>query len=240
MKRSIYFIWVLTVLLVVTSCGNDSDKEAKEEDPDKKLPQGVITYSIEYPEIDKDNIFYAVLPKTMTMTYLGNMYKTEVQKKGMFNTTLISDNDAHELVAIFSMGRRDRYFAEMSKAEVDEFLEEFPELDYLDSDDTDSLLNVQCKHTLAIFNDISKEININYTHDLGIENPNWCNPYKKINGVLLNYDLEYYGVLLSFKATEINRDTVISRDIFSIPEDHKKVPYKKIKDELSKLFDQVK
>ncbi len=240
MKRSRHFIWGLVAAVFLASCGEEKSAEPKKENPDAKLPQGVITYSIEYPEIDKDNIFYAILPKTMSMTYLGNMYKTEVKKKGMFNTTLISDNDAHELVAIYSMGKRDRYFAEMSKTEVDEFLEEFPELDYLDSDETDSLLNVQCKHTLAIFSDISKEVNINYTQDLGMKNPNWCNPYKEVDGVLLNYDLEYYGVLLSFKATEIDRDTVISREIFNTPEDHKKVPYKKIKDELTKLFDQVK
>lgn len=232
MKKFTAFL--LGLALLSSACSGDEDKSTE-----PKVNQGVITFSIEYPEVPKQGLYY-LLPKEMHITYKGDIYKTEVLQKGArFKTVLIADNKNHTLTAAYEFGR-DKFYTELSKGEVDKFLEQFPELDYVNNNETDSLLGVNCSKSIALFNDISREVPLMYTNELGMEGSNWCNPYKSIEGVLLQYGVELYGVHMDYVATKLNRDTTIADQSFSIPEGYEKVPYDKIETELEKLFDQVK
>ena len=239
--RSHALLTLATVFgLSLFGCKDVEKKSDATESASFQGSQGVIVYEISYPALEQEgNFILAALPKRMTLTFRGDLYKTEVVNKGLrFGTTLISNSTDKELTTVYQNGKK-LYYTEMNESEVDEFLEEFPKVDYLPSDDVDSAFGVQCLHSVAIFNDISKEVDLAYTQDLKIPNPNWCNPYKQVDGMLLEYEIKYYGVQMSFKALEVNQDTVIEESAFSIPEDFEKVPYDVIRSELLELFKMV-
>ena len=232
-KIALPFISLCTVAL--TSCNGDTDTNV-EKTPEK---QGVIIYNVDYPEVDKENIMYAMLPKKVALTYRGNTYKTVVGVKAVgFNTTIISDTDDRNLTAVFELGGK-KLFSEMSADEVDVFLNEFPEVDYSDSSTVSSSLNLQCIHTSAILGDLTRKTEIVHSTEIPIENPNWCNPYKQIDGTLLKYEIQYYGVLMSFEAVSVVQDTILPKDEFEIPKNFQHVSYEKIKEELTKLFTMI-
>lgn len=214
--------------LTLSSC-----REVGEGESDK-TPQGVITYAIDYPD-SKESYLYPVLPKEMSLVYKGDLYKTVVSVRGMFQTTLITDNKNHKLTAIYKNGTQE-WYSEMTKEEVDQFLAEFPDVTYIESQQVDTLFGVECSYKTAIFSDISKEVKVAYTNDIPISDPNWCNPYRDIDGMLINYEIRYYGVHMDFDAKAINQDTTLSADEFKIPSGYQQVPYKQIKDKLLEMF----
>lgn len=231
-----YPIMILSAIILaiaLPSCGGDGSGDESEGD---KTPQGVIIYSISYPGFENSqNILVAGLPKKMRLVYKGDRYKTEVEQKLMkFKTTLISDNKNEELTAILKSNKK-QYFTKMDSKEVAHFLTKFPKVEYLDDIIQDTALNMNVKKQIALFDNISGEVHLCYTNDLNIKNSNWCNPFKEVDGMLLEYGFEYYGVTMNFKAISINKKDIPDSE-FDIPEGYKQVPYKSIDSEINKLF----
>ena len=70
-----------------------------------------------------------------------------------------------------------------------------------------------------------KEAKVYYTNEIGITNPNWSNPYSKIDGVLMDFQMERYGVAMHLKAKSVLAQK-IDDVTFQLPADS--VEYKKI------------
>lgn len=231
-----YIIFLASMFLLVLALPSCGGKGSGSESGGDKTPQGVIIYEISYPGFENSqNILVAGLPKKMRLVYKGDRYKTEVEQKLMkFKTTLISDNKKEELTAILKSNKKE-YFTKMDSKEVAHFLTKFPKVEYLDDIIKDTSLNLNVEKQIALFDNISGEVHLCYTNELGIENSNWCNPFKEIKGMLLQYGFEYYGVTMNFKAVSINKKDIPDSE-FDIPEGYKEVPYKSIDGEINKLF----
>ncbi len=97
---------------------------------------------------------------------------------------------------------------------------------------TKAIAGYNCRNAILKFKNGAPSYEVWFTRDIAIENPNWANPYYKIDGVLLDYRLKTLGLNLHYTATTISSAT-ISDDEFVIPAEYEKVAHA----ELEKMFE---
>jgi hypothetical protein len=71
-------------------------------------------------------------------------------------------------------------------------------IDYVDEEKV--ILGFKCKKANISFPDSDYKFSIYYTHDINIKNPNVTNPYKKIDGVLMEFELNMFFLNMRFSA----------------------------------------
>ena len=47
------------------------------------------------------------------------------------------------------------------------------------------------------------EIEVFYTNDINMNQPNWCTQYKDIDGVLMAYEIEEFGIRMRLEAQSV-------------------------------------
>ena len=90
------------------------------------------------------------------------------------------------------------------------------------TDETKEILGFRCRKADISFPDSDYTYSVYYTNDFNIKNPNSTNPYKKIEGVLMEFELNMYYFRLHFSADKFL--PVAKNDInFSIPKNYKEL-----------------
>jgi len=74
-----------------------------------------------------------------------------------------------------------------------------------------------------------------YTKDLHIKNVNNNNPYKKIDGVLLDYKISIKGISMHYICKSFSTETDNS-NVFIIPNSFEKIPIKKLNSIIDKTL----
>ena len=218
--------------MVLSAC--DNGKADGEEDDQV---QGRIIYEISYPYYDSESIMAGFLPKEMIMTFKGSKTKIDVHVKSLFSNILIADEDDRSIKMLVQLSNQ-KYEANLNEEQIDRYLSGFPEATYLETTQKDSLAGYDCDVTTAVLASISREVNLYHTQEIGLNQPNWCNPYKAIPGVLLQYQVTMYGLTMNFKATEVIMED-ISDDEFSTPKDYDETSFDKIERELIRIFNSI-
>jgi len=78
-------------------------------------------------------------------------------------------------------------------------------------------------------NNHQQEFDIYYTKELDFTNPNFANPFFKIDGVLMQYQIKKMGFELRFTATSVTEED-IEDDNFTYTADHKRISGKEMND----------
>ena len=77
-------------------------------------------------------------------------------------------------------------------------------------------------------------IEVWYTDEIKVSNPNWCTPYKEIKGMLMEYQVEKLDVVMKFTATKVEM-TEFTPEEFTLPEGYKKISYQEMEESLQQL-----
>ena len=224
-------LFLISVIIFTAFSCRQVDKDEVEK---KNLPQGEIKYKITFPDVKAEGIMASMLPDTMVAVFKGHKFRTDV--KSMVKTAFISDESNRSMKTIMvNMGTKSA--CDLNEEEVKEFLSEFPSVDIIPTEETKEILGFNCKKSIAVFHDASKEIELWHTDDLGIDNMNWYNPYKDINGILLRYEIKYYGVNMIFDAVKYEKKN-ISDKVFELPKDksYRKIHNKEMKEKLTEFM----
>ena len=90
-----------------------------------------------------------------------------------------------------------------------------------------------CKKAKVTWDDLS--FDVFYTDEIKITDPNWNNPFNEIDGVLLQYQFDMFGI-----KTKITAETVEKIDVedetFDIPADYKTVTKAEMEDVINQLM----
>lgn len=219
-----YFIYA--GILLLTACGNG------------KVTEGIIEYEVSYPYLNASDFMVKMLPNKMTMRFKDNKWKTTVSKGKSIKTEFFSDCKNKTLSTAFQFGTK-KLLVELTESEIKGMLKEFPELTYIDINDRDTICGFNVMKKDAVFEDIAyPEAELWYTDEIDIENANWCYPYSEIKGVLLQYEIERYGLRMRLKATHF-RDEPVDDSEFNLPAGYKKVKLKNFESEVKKIFGMV-
>ena len=175
----------------------------------KHITEGVIEYDVTYPELDSDNLMLELLPNEMKMTFKEAKFKSQLKTgAGIVEMTVIANGEEkllHNMVKLFS----DRYVLTLNEEGAHQMTNVIPQFQIKYIDGIDTIAQAPCKRILIDFGAAKNESYIfAYTDEIALKSPNWWTPYRDIEGVLLDYRIENYGMNMRLLATSIRSEEV--------------------------------
>ena len=148
----------------------------------------------------------------ISITYIAKQDKSVAQTLTLINKKYVSDISADDLTHL-----NDSYLDKIVQGK-----------------NTQNIAGFNCKEAIVSLKN-GETIHVYYTNDIGITDPNWSNPYSKIDGVLMEFEMERYGVAMHLKAMTVVAQK-IEDNAFDVSEsDYKKIPFNKLEKILQEL-----
>jgi len=176
--------------------------------------EGVIEFKISYPQADKKNIMIELYPSKMLFKLKDNNYLTEMSAGfGMFKTLYVSDFKEKKLTQLVNVLDK-RYALTWDASNIND---NWPKYEFETTNNTKEIAGYECQEVIVTpkNKDIEK-FKVYYTDEIKREGKNWDNEFSGIDGFLMEYQMERYGVLMKFTATAIMGEDV-SDNIFESP-----------------------
>ena len=101
-------------------------------------------------------------------------------------------------------------------------------------------VNFAAEKALVVFDDVANEsFYVYYTDEINIRDPNWSNIFKEIDGVLLEYQMERYGIMMKFTAKSVT-ETKLEETDFQLTSDYENLTLTDLEKEINAIFDTFK
>ena len=202
-----------------------------------KIDEGTISYEISYPGRPEGGMLDGVLPREMKMHFQKSRYVNTISAAGMFESKLIADCKDKTVTFTFNFGPK-KIYATIPEAVADSLLNaQFSIPNLIDVRGMEEVAGYDCERTFAVFDQLEDgpDFEVKFTSDIQISNPNWCNQFKYLEAVMLEYEVKQYGLRLKLKAKEINSEPVNGNAV-EISEDFKKVSIAEMIYEFEEVF----
>ncbi len=125
----------------------------------------------------------------------------------------------------------------MDESDVHQMLADYPKKTVVKTDQTDSIAGFLCNKALVIFEDISiPEVEVFYTNAIKMDHPNWCTQYHEIEGVLMAYEIEEFGIRMRLEATRVEWKDV-DDELLNPKEDYTPISRESMNVELGQLVE---
>lgn len=218
-----YMLAILLIGLTLIGC---TDKKA--------VTQGRIHYIIDYPN-QQDNFFlYSILPKEMVVDFKDGKLQSKISKANITNA-LIVDCNQKKVAAYFQYGE-ESFTVSLLQPDIASMLNGQKKYRIQRTTEHDTMAGFHVTKAIAVCTTNKKDrIDLWYTTEIAMENSNWYNPFKEIDGFLLGYSLERYGVRMDFRAVQFE-DVAVSEAEMCLPKGGLKIPYLTYNSKLADLF----
>jgi GLPGLI family protein len=207
-------------MLLIASCGPDDEHN---------ISEGVIEYDATV--VDQANPMANLAPSKMTMRFKENKAVAEMSAgMGLFSTSFISDPDKKTLTQLVKLLNK-KFSLVQNQAEIEAENKNYP-VEVTPTKETKMIAGYKClKSHVKMKDDSGVEFDIFYTKDLGIKDPNFCNPFYMVDGVLMEYQMKKFDLEMRFTAKSVKKEDV-DDSAFDLPSDYKKISQK----EMNELF----
>ena len=218
------FAVALLLLLVTFGCSNEP----------RVVTEGKIIYAIDYPDC-KDNFFlYSILPKEMEVNFKGGKMQSVIKKANLINELLVDCNDK-SFAAYFKYGD-EAFNVTLLETDVKSMLGDQQKYTIKMTSIKDTMAGFNVKKAIATsVSDPSDKIDLWYTDEIQVKNSNWYNPFKEIDGFLLAYSIDRYGIRMEFKAKGYE-EIEITDEQLAPRKDGVSIPYGDYNKKLDGLF----
>jgi hypothetical protein len=220
------------MVLLIAACNNISTRVF-----DNRISEGTIEYKVSFPELSDESITATLLPETMIYSFKNDQFASFFEAAGgVFKNKIIANRKEkrvdHELKVF-----RKQIKVLMDETDVLQMLADYPKMTVIKTDDTDSIAGYHCKKALVVFEEIEiPEIEIYYTQEINMDTPNWCTQYHEIDGVLMAYELEEFGVRMRLEATSVEA-TEVSPEILQPNNEYQSISREEMDIELAQLVE---
>jgi hypothetical protein len=199
------------------------------------ITEGVIEYDITYPKLDPNSMMVSGMPNKAYLRFKNNNMSNDMSgMMGLISVTYISSHESRAVEQRLTL--INKKYASQIPADYLEKMNGSYVASLEDGSGVKEIAGYKCKEAVVKLAG-GEQIKVYYTNDIGIKNPNWSNPYSKIDGVLMDFQMERYGVVMHLKATSVLAQKV-EDEAFSLPADS--TEYKMIDiDELGKILEEL-
>ncbi|MGZ2368268.1 hypothetical protein ACXR6G_00595 [Ancylomarina sp. YFZ004] len=205
---------ILIILHLFISCSNKSDKK-------KADAEGIITYKVSYETNEDSNPIIALLPTQVEYKFKNNDISILSEGYlGFFSTKFISKvNEPNSSILFKILNNKMNY--EFSSDEIPFIYSHklATKIKYLKTDKI--IAGYKCKLARVYINELPDPIDVYYTQDIHLENPNRNTPFGEIDGVLLEFETTMNQIKAKFSAHNVSL-TPIDTNEFVIPSDYVK------------------
>ena len=190
--------------------------------------------------MDKTKFMFEFMPKKMELIFKNDKYITNLSAgMGLFKTSFIVDKNKGEFTQLVKLADK-KYILTLKEEKVEESLSRLPSFIIEYTGETKQILNYACKKAIITINDGSNDVfTLFYTDQINIKTPNWCNQFKGINGVLLEYQYEKYNVCMRFTAEKIAFKKINDTE-FEIDKKYVALSESDLEKEMQEIFDTFK
>lgn len=218
---------MFTGLTLLNSCGRDADDKS----------EGIITYKITYPKMDKGNFMLDFMPRKMVMKFQEDVYATNLSAgMGMFKSSFICDKNNGEFVQMVKLINK-KYALQLDSEGIKKSIESRPALTVEHTNEVKNILGYNCKKAIVTVNNEKQDaFTVFYTDQINIETPNWCNDFVDIDGVMLEYQYEKYDVCMRFTASKIEFKEIDDK-VFELSKDYVLISESEMNKEMQEIFD---
>lgn len=226
LKKTLHILIIIFSFLFI-GCGGKSTEKS----------EGIISYKVTYPKMDKSNFMFEFMPKKMEMIFKNDKYMTNLSAgMGLFKTSFLVDKNENEFSQLVKLVDK-KYILTLKDERVEESLTHLPTFTIEQTEETKKILEYTCKKAIITINDGSNDaFTVFYTDQINIETPNWCNQFKGINGVMLEYQYEKYDVCMRFTATKIDFKKIDDSE-FEIDKSYVALSEADLDKEMQEIFD---
>lgn len=195
--------------------GCSEAEETKKEQSDSKpkdYSKGTIKYKVSYPYFKGDGLTKAMLPKEMYFVFHDGKINQYSKKGGLLKMGVMGEPSKDSVSIYIDFGKAD-FRSNFSGEKVREFIQYQTdlEIDLIEGEEKE-ILGFKCKKALVKYkNGAFPDFTVYYTEELEVENPNFYNPYASIPGVLMEFEMERFGLV-----SKIEADTFMT----TLPEEH--------------------
>lgn len=221
MKKSSWFICLVSItFLLFASCGQGDEKN---------ISEGVIEFDATV--VDQSNPMASLAPSKLIMKFKDDKACAEMSAgMGLFSTSFISDPEKHTLTQLVKLLNK-RFTLTQNQQQIDRENNAYP-VELTPTNETKLIAGYKCKKThVKMKDDSGLEFDVFSTNELRIKDPNFCNPYFKIDGVLMEYQMKKFDLEMRFTAKSVRKED-IDDATFEIPADYKVIS----QDEMNELF----
>jgi len=199
---ALFGVWtapLFIMLILITACSKISNNVF-----DDRPSEGVIKYKITFPEVSEESITATLLPDQMTYAFTPTSFSSNFETAGgVFKNKIVADRNTRTVDHQLKVFRK-KIQTKMKENDVIQMLAEYPKAAVIQTKQTDTIAGYHCKKALIVFEDVSKkEVEIFYTDQIEMESPNWCTQYHEIDGVLMAYEVEEFGIRMRLIAEEV-------------------------------------
>ncbi len=188
MKLFFFVIPFVYAVLFTMAC---SDKK-------QEVVQGKIVYEVDYPANKNNAFLIRILPDEMTLEFANGIQKSSIRNANLQNLTWVDCNENE--MAFYFQYAEDAYKVNLTKSGVNDMLKNMENYSIEFVDEHKKIAGFDCLKAVAHNKASNTHIELWYTKDLNLKNPNWYTPFHEIDGVLMAYEIEQFGLRMSFKA----------------------------------------
>ncbi len=201
------------------------------------LTEGRIEFQITYEQQEVGGYSASLLPAKMTMEFRDNMIKNTIQGgMGFFNLVNVSDLKNYQFITYLRFIDK-KYIFKGDRNEPPCCFGLMHDMNIEFTKQTKEIIGFDCKKAIASFPDESLEsFDIWYTEDLQLNKPNGNSPYRKIPGVLLEFNTIMGNANMHMVAKKCDVSRVPAK-IFDLPKNYTQVSKLEMETILNALLD---
>lgn len=200
--------------------------------------QGIIHYKLTYPYLDDNNLIKGMMPKEMKCYFKDGKQKFElVAGFGIFRSSYIVDSKNKTLINTLKL-MNTKLYSELNEEDYKKYVHaKYPEVSIELLDSQKQMAGCQVHEADVSFPQHSERaLTLCYTTDFtGIDN-SWYTPYNSINGILLEYEIDFFELTTHLVAEKIEFVEVNDNE-FNVPEKYKQVSFPEIEKEVHNIFE---
>jgi|WetSurMetagenome_2_1015567.scaffolds.fasta_scaffold465206_1 GLPGLI family protein len=183
--------------------------------------EGVITFTISYPDNKFTESQMKMFPKILTVSIKGTKSRTDLNT-GMGNQVSINDySDKTVINLIDMMGQK--YAIKKSSQDIEKEIAKEPAAKVEVTNETKAIAGYTCKKAVVTTDQDGEKTTYEvwFTTEIGGKGANFDNPlYKDIDGVLMEFSMKTPQFAMKFTASSVDKKSVDNKD-FEIPADYK-------------------
>ncbi len=229
-KKTCVILITIFSILCCTTC--------KDGDGTKKHDEGYIEYNVTYLQNKMEkNIPTNLLPKKMVLKFRDNMSLRYTEGfMGLFTLTIITNHKKHTTKTLMKvLGKK--YYYEGEKNEPNICFQEIPGMEIDLKKGTKVIAGLRCKRGQISYPGKDHPTStFYYTEEIDLDDPNFANPYKKVDGVLVEFEMKLHKLIMKLNASEVYTNEISDKE-FIVPPDYKKVSKNSMMDILSTLLE---
>jgi Domain of unknown function (DUF4412) len=224
LSSNVIRISALVIVFVLSACGENATTE--------KISEGIIEFKA--TPVNPKSSMSMMFPDKMTVKFNSNYTLAELEAGvGAMHIGFLSDAKNKTFTNMVSFLDKRAAVLDSSAIKLRNYY--LPDYTVTETKELKKIAGYNCQKAILKFTDGSPDLEVWYTKDLNIINPNWSNAYYKIDGVLMDYKLKKFGLELHFTASTVQQAKIDST-VFTVPAEYKIISEDELDQRLQGFF----